>query len=399
MREQVLRVRDVVRIVSDRLRGTSELRDVWVEGEVSSVSTSPRGHVYFALKDADLVLECMLGAERAAAVAALPRQGQRVAAHGSVDVYGYRSLLQMQCDDVRPAGPGEMYARLEALRRRLQAEGLFEQARKRRLPERVRRIAVVTSPAGAAWRDIQTVVARRDPRVEIVLAPAQVQGQGAPESLIAAFDGVAQLRDVDAAILARGGGAPEELWPFNDEALVRALARSRVPVVTGVGHESDTTLVDFVADLRAPTPSVAAELVVPDVRSDIAALARAMRRVEQRAGEATRRRRAALERAARILERRAPRARVAALRRRIDEAGARCDRTVRRLLAERRVATVAASRRLDALSPLHVVARGYAIVEDATGRVHTRAAEFAKGDAAHIRLRDGRLVTRVEEVR
>ena len=395
---RVLRVRDVVRILSERIRNAAELREVWVEGEVSSLSTSPRGHVYFTLRDVNLALECMLSAERAAGVAALPRTGQRVVAHGSVDVYGDRSIYQLLCDDVRPAGLGEAYARLEALRRRLQAEGLFAAERKRPLPLNLRRIAVVTSPAGAAWRDIQTVVARRDPRVEIVLAPAQVQGQGAVESLIAALDGVAQLRDVDAIILARGGGPPEELWPFNDEALVRAVSRSRAPLVTGVGHESDTTLVDHVADLRAPTPSVAAELVVPDVRSSVQVLDRAMHRIDQRVREAVRRRRTAVEAARRVLDRRAPRARVAALRRRLDEDRDRLERAARATVARRRATAFSASRRLEALSPLNVLGRGYAIVEDASGHVRTRAAEFVTGDAATVRLRDGRLKTRVEDI-
>ena len=394
----MLRVRDVVRLLSERVRATSELRDVWVEGEVSSASSSPQGHVYFALKDVDLSLQCMLSAERAANVAALPRAGQRVVAHGSLDIFGYRSVYQLLVDDVAPAGLGEAYARLEALRRRLQAEGVFDSSRKRPLPRPVRRIGVVTSPAGAAWRDIQTVVARRDPRVEIVLAPAQVQGAGAADSLIAALTGLAMLRGVDAIVVARGGGAPEELAPFNDEGLVRAVARASVPVVSGVGHESDTTLVDFAADVRAPTPSVAAELLVPDARAGAIALDRAMRRVAQRADEAVRRRRALVAAARRVLDRRAPRALVAGLRRRADEAASRMDRALPRLAAARRAAITATARRLDALSPFNVVSRGYAIVEDASGRVRTQAHAFSAGDVARVRLRDGRLVTRVEEV-
>ncbi len=395
---KVLRVRDVVRILSERVRATAELRDVWVEGEVSSASSSPQGHVYFALKDAELTLQCMLSAERAANVAALPRVGQRVQAHGNLDVFGYRSVYQLLCDDVVPAGRGEMYARLEGLRRRLQAEGLFDAGRKRPLPRPLRRVGVVTSSAGAAWQDIQTVVARRDPRVEIVLAPAQVQGQGAAESLIGALDGLAMLRELDAIVVARGGGSPEELRPFNDEAVVRAVARSRVPVVTGVGHESDTTLVDFAADVRAPTPSVAAELLVPDVRGPAEALDRAMRRVAQRAHEAVRRRRLQVDSARRILDRRAPRALVAGLRRRTDEAASSAERALARLLADRRAVVVSAQRRLGALSPLNVVARGYAIVEGVDGRVRTSARAFSRGDAAVVRLRDGRLRTRVEVV-
>jgi exodeoxyribonuclease VII large subunit len=399
MNERILRVRDVVRIISEQLRGTSDLRDVWVEGEVSSVSTSPRGHVYFTLKDVNMALECMLGAERAAGLAALPRVGRRVTAHGSVDVYGDRSIYQLLCDDVRPAGMGEAFARLEALRRRLQQEGLFDAKRKRPLPPVVRRIAVVTSPSGAAWRDIQTVVARRDPRVEIVLAAAQVQGQAAIESLIGALDGVAMLRDVDAIIVARGGGAPEDLWPFNDEALVRAVARTKVPVVTGVGHESDTTLVEFAADQRAPTPSVAAEVVVRDVQGGLVTLRRAMQRVEQRTRDAMRRRRATVEAARRTLDRRAPRARIAALRRRLDENAARADRGMRRLAVTRRAAALAAARRLEALSPLNVLGRGYALVETSAGKVSTSARDFDVGDLANVRMRDGLMRTRVEEIR
>ena len=395
---KVLRVRDVVRLLSDRIRAIAELRDVWIEGEVSSASSSPQGHVYFALKDAELSLQCMLSAERAANVAVLPRTGQRVVAHGALDVFGYRSVYQLLVDDVIPAGLGEAYARLEALRRRLQAEGLFDAARKRPLPRAVRRIGVVTSPAGAAWRDIQTVVARRDPRIEIVLAPAQVQGAGAADSVIAALTGLALLRGLDAIVVARGGGAPEELAAFNDEGVVRAVTRASVPVVSGVGHESDTTLVDFAADLRAPTPSVAAELLVPDARAGIVALDRAMRRVAQRAEESARRRRALVVSARRVLDRRAPRALVAGLRRRTDEAGARLDRAMSRLLTARRGAVTSASRRLEALSPFNVVARGYAIVEDADGHVRTNARTFQPGDPARVRLRDGRLVTRVENV-
>jgi exodeoxyribonuclease VII large subunit len=395
---KVLRVRDVVRVLADRVRATSELRDIWVEGEVSSASSSPQGHVYFALKDVDLSLQCMLSAERAANVPVLPRTGQRVVAHGSLDIFGYRSVYQLLVDDVAPAGLGEAHARLEALRRRLQAEGVFDAARKRALPRPVRRIGVVTSPGGAAWRDIQTVVVRRDPRVEIVLAPAQVQGGGAADSLIAALTGLAMLRGLDAIIVARGGGAPEELAPFNDEGVVRAVQRAAVPVVSGVGHESDTTLVDFAADVRAPTPSVAAELLVPDARAGTQALDRAMRRVAQRAEEAVRRRRTLVVAARRVLDRRAPRALLAGLRRRSDESASRIERALARITASRRASLTSARRRLEALSPFNVVSRGYAIVEDADGRVRTDAKSFAPGDGATVRLRDGRVVTRVEKI-
>ncbi|MGH2498755.1 MAG: exodeoxyribonuclease VII large subunit, partial [Candidatus Limnocylindria bacterium] len=257
--------------IAERLQSTEEFRDLWVEGEVSEATTSAAGHCYFTLRDKAGQLRCVLFASNAAAAALTPRNGTRLIAHGYVEVYPQGGRYQLRCDAVLPAGAGEAYLRLEALKRRLQAEGLFAAERKRPLPPRPRAVGVVTSPTGAAWRDIQTVVARRDPRVGIVFAPAQVQGAGAVESMIAALDGLARVRGLDAVILARGGGASEDLWPFNDEALVRAIVCSPYPLCAGVGHETDVTLVDLVADVRAPTPSVAAELVVPDARGDRAA--------------------------------------------------------------------------------------------------------------------------------
>ncbi|MDE3192139.1 MAG: exodeoxyribonuclease VII large subunit, partial [Chloroflexota bacterium] len=250
--------------IAEKLQTADDLKDIWVEGEVSERSISAAGHVYFTLRDNAGQIRCVLFATSAANVPLTPQDGMRLLAHGNVEVYIRGGQYQLRCDDLLPAGAGEAYVRLEALKRRLAAEGLFGQQRKRPLPAHPRRIGVVTSPVGAAWRDIQTVVARRDPRVEIVLAAAVVQGQEAAPSLVAALDGLAQLRGLDAVILARGGGASEDLWPFNDEALVRAVARSPWPVCSGVGHETDVTLVDLVADVRASTPSAAAELAVPD---------------------------------------------------------------------------------------------------------------------------------------
>jgi len=223
---------------------------------------------------------------------------------------------------VSRASAGEMLKRLEA-------EGLFKLERKRPLPARPRRVGVITSPTGAAWHDVQTVCLRRDPSEELIFAPAQVQGVGAVESMIAALDGLAQLRDLDAIIIARGGGATEDLSPFNDEALIRAVSRTARPVCSGVGHESDVTLVDLVADVRAPTPSVAAELVVPDASADVATIARLRRRIDARVRDiAGDRRRRSLS-AMRLLERRAPAARIAELRLRSEAAALRAGEQAR----------------------------------------------------------------------
>jgi exodeoxyribonuclease VII large subunit len=384
--------------IAERLQSTDEFKDLWVEGEVSERSISAAGHVYFVLRDNLGQIRCVLFATQAAAVALTPQNGARLLAHGYVEVYPRSGQYQLRCDDLLPAGAGDAYLRLEALKRRLTAEGIFDVKRKRPLPAHPRRIGVVTSAAGAAWRDVQTVIARRDPRVEIVLSPAIVQGPDAVASMIAALDGLAQLRELDAAILARGGGASEDLWPFNDEALVRAIARFPRPVCAGIGHETDVTLADLVADVRAPTPSVAAELVVPDASATKAAADRLRRRIDARVADAIARRRGRLAGAKRLLDRRAPAARVGALRQRLDDARRRVDRAIARAVPQRRQRATAARRRLDALSPLAVVGRGYAIVEGADGRVRTDAAGLAVGEHVRVRLRDGRAGATVTSV-
>lgn len=393
--ERVLRVGQLVTRLAERVQSGDEFKDLWVEGEVVQTTTSSLGHTYFTLKDSAGSLRCVLFATQAQSVTILPRDGTKLVAHGYVELYLRDGRCQLRVDDVRAAGAGEAALRLEALRRRLEAEGLFRAERKRPLPAHPRRIGVVTSPTGAAWHDIQTVVARRDPRVELVFAPALVQGASAVESLIGAFDGLARLRGLDVVILARGGGAAEDLWPFNDEALVRAISRFPVPVCTGVGHESDTTLVDHVADVRAPTPSVAAELVVPDASSDVRVAERHRQRMDARMRGAVEGRRRRLAAARRLIERRAPPARVAAFRQRLDEDRRALDRAVARLVPVRRQRAASVRRRLEALSPLAVLGRGYAIVEGLDGRVRADARSLRSGEDVRLRMRDGRAGARV----
>ncbi len=393
-----MRVGQLVTRLAERVQTGDEFKDLWVEGEVVQATTSSAGHTYFTLKDTAGSLRCVLFATQAQSVTLLPRDGAKIVAHGYVELYLRDGRCQLRVDDVRSAGAGEAALRLEALRKRLEAEGLFRSERKRPLPPHPRRIGVITSPTGAAWHDIQTVIARRDPRIELVFAPALVQGAAAVESLIAALDGLAQVRGLDAVILARGGGAAEDLSPFNDEALVRAVARFAYPVCTGVGHESDTTLVDHVADVRAPTPSVAAELVVPDATSDGRIATRHRQLMDGRIRAAVDGRRRRLVTARRLIDRRAPAARIAALRQRLDEDLRSIDRTAGRLVPARRQRAAALRRRLEALSPLAVLGRGYAIVEDASGQIRADAASLGIGADVRIRLRDGRVGARVTEV-
>jgi exodeoxyribonuclease VII large subunit len=380
------------------IQSGEEFKDLWIEGEVVQARASPAGHVYFTLRDNVGQLGCALFASKAAQIPLTPRDGTKVLAHGYIELYPRDGRCQLMVDDLRPAGAGDAYLRLEALKRRLSAEGLFASTRKRALPTAPRRVGVVTSAVGAAWHDIQTIVARRDARVELIFAAAQVQGIGAVESMINALDGLAQIRDLDAVILARGGGAAEELWPFNDEALVRALARFPRPVCSGVGHETDITLADLVADIRAPTPSAAAELVVPDASATQERARRAWGRVVARVRERLRGRRDRLDTARRLLDRRAPAMRLAVRRQRLDEARRALDRAIARLVPARRQRAVAAQRRLAALSPLAVLGRGYAIVEGADGHVRASAAALAPGDRVRLRMRDGRAGAVVETI-
>jgi exodeoxyribonuclease VII large subunit len=396
--KNIIRVGQLSIRIAERLLAAEELKDLWVEGEISEATVSSAGHVHFTLKDSAGQIRCVLFATQAANVPLTPRAGMRVIAHGYVDVYLRGGSYNLRCDDVRPAGAGEAFLRLEALRKRLDAEGLFKQERKRALPARPHRVGVISSPTGAAWHDVQTVCLRRDARVELVFAAAQVQGVGAVESMIAALDGLAQLRDLDVIILARGGGASEDLSAFNDEALVRAVSRASRPLCSGVGHESDVTLVDLVADVRAPTPSAAAELVVPDAGADSAAIGRLRRRIDGRIRDLASDRRRRSVNAKRLLDRRAPAARIAELRLQLDDSRRAIDRAIARAVPLRRQRTVSARRRLEALSPLAVLGRGYAIVEGRDGHVRSDAASLGIGEAARLRMRDGRARVRVESV-
>jgi exodeoxyribonuclease VII large subunit len=272
---RIFGVTEITRSIRDAVRAQAELRDVWVEGEVGRVTVSSAGHAYFTLKDDRSQLSCVFFRDDRVGSPFEARTGLRVVVHGRVDVFETQGVYQLYVSSVQPAGFGDLALQFEALKARLAAEGLFDVARKRPLPVRPAVVGVVTSASGAVWHDIQHVVRRRWPLTRLVLASCQVQGDGAAQSVVAALNRMARWgercrsegRPGDApavVILARGGGSLEDLWPFNDERVVRAVVAHPVPVVSGVGHEVDVTLADFAADVRAPTPSAAAELVVPE---------------------------------------------------------------------------------------------------------------------------------------
>jgi exodeoxyribonuclease VII large subunit len=366
------------------------LRDVWVEGEVSTFSRAASGHCYFTLKDAEAEIRCVMWRDAARALSQLPQHGEQVLAHGAVSVYEARGTYQLYVDVIRPAGVGDLHRQFELLKARLEAEGLFDPARKRPLPAWPRRIGVVTSPTAAALRDILNVLGRRYPLVEVLLAPTLVQGAEAPPQIVAAIQALSARDDVDLLIVARGGGSLEDLWAFNDERVARAIVACRHPVLSGVGHETDFTIADFCADARAPTPSAAAELATPDQAELRAALAGAAARLTgemRRQIEALRNRLDGQRRALRHLS---PQARLHNARQRVDDLLAAATARTRHGLALRRARLAGLSARLEALSPLATLGRGYAIVRQAeTGQVVDSVEKVSSGDRLAIRVADG----------
>ena len=336
---RILGVSEVTRVIRGAIRDDPRLVDLWVEGEIGRVTVSSAGHAYFALKDERNQLQGVWFRDDRLRSAFEAKAGLRVVVHGRVDLYEPTGALQLYVDSIQPAGFGDLALRFEALKARLTAEGLFEAARKRPLPIRPTTIAVVTSPSGAVWRDICTVLERRWPLVRVVLVAARVQGEDAPASIVTALRRVERWIDQCAAagmpelapavtIVARGGGSMEDLWAFNDERVVRAVVGHPLPIVSGIGHEVDVTLTDFAADVRAPTPSAAAELCVPDQAELLNALLGAGRRLDgtmtRHVGSAARE--VASER--RVLERLHPAAQLAASR---ERAGLLLDRATRAL--------------------------------------------------------------------
>lgn len=368
----------------------AELCDVWVEGEVSNFSRPSSGHCYFTLKDAGAQLGCVMWRSVANAQDYLPTDGDLVLAHGRVSVYEAGGRYQLYVDEIRPAGLGNLYLEFERLKARLEAEGLFAPERKRPLPRFPRCIGIVTSPTTAALRDILNILRRRYPLAEVLLSPTPVQGDDAPPQIVAALEALNARDDVDVIIVARGGGSLEELWAFNDERVARAIAASRVPVVCGVGHETDFSLADFAADVRAPTPSAAAELVVPDraeLRAQVIGLAAALIAALHSAIE-TRRWRLAEQ--VRALKHLSPMAQLAQARQRVDDLLGRAESAVRHNLLLRRERLGGLAGRLAGVSPLGTLERGYAIVRRRdTGVVVQSVTQVAPGDALGVRVADG----------
>lgn len=384
----ILSVRELAVYIHQLLEYDEVLADVWVEGEVSNLARSSAGHVYFTLKEDQAQISCALFRNAAMRQERLPGNGEAVLAHGQVSFYEAGGKLQLYVDTVRPRGVGLLYAQFQERKARLEAEGLFAEAVKRPLPPFPHRIGVVTSPTGAALRDILHILRRRYPLVEVVISPTQVQGKEAAGQIVTAIQRL-QDRAVDLIIVARGGGSLEDLWPFNEEVVARAIRASRAAVISGVGHETDFTIADFAADVRAPTPSGAAEIAVPDQ----AALQTNVARLGTRLGQAVHRhlqeRARRLDDCTRSLRRLSPWALIVARRQRVDDLTGQAGRSLRHRLAVTRERLRSATLRLGALDPRAVLSRGYAIVRGADGAVVLSPEQVAAGERLEVQVRDG----------
>lgn len=391
---QIWGVGQAVRILRELLESVPGLDDLWIAGEVSNLSRSVSGHYYLTLKDGDGQLKSVYfrGGQRREALACL-QQGANVVAHGRISVYEASGALQFYLDDLFPAGIGRLHLEFERLRAQLEAEGLFSPERKRPLPPFPRRIGVVTSPTGAVLHDIRQVLARRYPLAQLVLAPAAVQGETAPDELAAALEALGRQGDVDVVILARGGGSLEDLAAFNHEAVARAVFACPVPVVTGIGHETDTTIVDYVADVRAPTPSAAAELVVPDASALRQELDGLRRRLVASVADQVGGERARLQSLSSSLRRLAPG--TAGARQRVDSLGQRAAARVRDLLALQRERLNGRRLLLESLSPLRTLERGYAIVRRPADGVVRSPLGLAPAERLEVYVAEGRFAVRV----
>jgi exodeoxyribonuclease VII large subunit len=421
-----------------RLTLESRFADVRVEGEISGLKRSGPGHLYFSLKDEEAALDCVIFNREASRLKFTLEEGMAVRCRGRLTLYEARGKFQMTVVAMEPTGSGALALAFEQLKRRLEAEGLFDPARKRPLPLLPRRLGVVTSPQGAVLRDIIRVAHRRCP-IPILLSPAPVQGDGAAPAIAAALRRLAAVPDVDVIIVARGGGSLEDLWAFNEEPVARAIFACRVPVISAVGHETDFTIADFVADLRAPTPSAAAERAVPmrdELAAELALLGRrsgralaerlrGARHVLERAqgrlgdprrmlGERRQRLDDAIERGRRVLTRRFavaradlrtletrfyrahPQRRILQQRGELAAMRHRLEGLMRRTVGRPRPAIDAARAKLEALSPLNVLARGFSLTQRADGHVVTSATDVRPGDQLQIRLRDGALEATVD---
>lgn len=390
-------VSELTRYLREWMESDELLRDVWVQGEISNLSRPSSGHIYFTIKDEYSALKCVIWRTSAGRASANLQSGLAVEVHGYVSIYERDGAYQLYVDTVRPAGEGSLFQEFLRLKARLEEEGLFDAARKKEIPQVPARIGIVTSPSGAALQDILNTLRRRYPLVEVVLAPAAVQGDNAPAELAASIERLNREPGMDVIIVARGGGSLEDLWAFNDERVVRAVAASHVPIISGVGHETDFTLTDFAADLRAPTPTAAAEQAVPDQMDVRERLLGTQRRLKDALSGIAREEKLNLAEINRKLSQASPLMRVRSDRQRLDELAGRSLTGLQHSFEIKKTQTYGLDQRLKALNPYGVLKRGYAIVTNGADEIIRSVDQTFQNDALTIRICDGVVPARVSD--
>jgi len=395
---QVFTVSEINGYIRQKLEADVTLQDLWLEGEISNWKQAASGHIYFTLKDNQAGIRCVIWRSQAVRLIYMPQtDGEAVLVHGRISVYEAGGNYQFYVDDIEPAGQGALYAEFERLKTALAAEGLFDAGLKRPLPDFPQRIGIVTSPDTAALRDILNVLRRRYPVVQVILSPTLVQGDAAPPQIIAALEAIVNHHPpVDLVIVARGGGSLEDLWAFNDEAVARTIASCPVPVISGVGHEVDFTIADFVADVRAPTPSAAAELTTPDRREIEQYLYSYQFALSDAATQITSDLRGKLQNQQWALERLSPQTAVNNYRQNLDTLLSRSNRTIRHTLQLQRERVNNLLAQLETLNPQATLSRGYAIVQKGDAVV-TQTGQVSPGDDITVQVNDGEFETTVKK--
>ncbi len=389
--QRPLRISEITRRIKGLLTRDPNLQDIWIQGEVSSFTVARSGHIYYSLKDREAQITCVMWSSSARRQRWLPEEGDEVRAYGKVDVYAPRGNYQFISSQLEPEGRGSLYAEFERLRARMQAEGLFDRPKKP-IPAYPQRIGVVTSSEADAWRDVQKTLRERWPNVEVVLFPSLVQGREAPARLIEALKDTVQYNDhvkpLDSVLMVRGGGSAEDLWAFNDEQLVYTLAEHPLPVITGVGHETDTTLVDFVSDLRAATPTAAAA-ATPDRREVTQRLRQLNGRLRQKLGNTLSFEQSRLGQMIIRLENVHPMQVLRQKAQELDQMDMRLQQTWILSQNQRRASLANVKTQLEALSPFAVLERGYSVVRTLEGQVITAPDQALPGELLKVDSQGG----------
>lgn len=393
-----LTVTELNQFIKDLLDLNPPLTDIYIKGEISNFKAHSSGHLYFTLKDEQSALKCVMFRASAYNLGFMPENGMKVTAHGRVSSFVRDGAYQLYCDSMEPDGVGSLYIAFEQLKKKLEAEGLFSETRKQTLPKIPTKVGVVTSPTGAAVRDIINVCKRRFPYAEIIVYPALVQGDGAIESVAAGIEFFNSTVAADVLIVGRGGGSIEDLWAFNSEKVARAVSASKIPVISAVGHETDFTICDFVADRRAPTPSAAAELAVPEInelkQKFLNIISRESALLKKRV-ENYRNTVSTLERSRALTS---PKNTIDDRRLSVDRLVERLEMSQRSILERKRANLSENAKALNALNPLAVLTRGYSAVFDSKDKVIKSKNDVKCGDRITLKLCDGNVAATVDEV-